>query len=74
MNQPKIKNVYENNRKFINWKYILVNFYVLAYNNGAKIAKQCKHSTKLKLIYDFYYTLYTFLSLGWSMKTKYLST
>ena len=30
-------------------------YFALAYN-GAKIAKQCKHCTKLELISDFYQT------------------
>ena len=44
-------------------------YFVLAYN-PAKIAKQCEHCTKLEL--NLLFLLYTFLSLGWSMKTKYL--
>ena len=44
MEQPKLKNVYNKNSKFITLKY---NFYVLAYNL-AKIDKQCEHCTKLE--------------------------
>ena len=52
MKQPKLKNVYNKNSKFINLKY---NFYVLAYI-CAKIDKQCEHFTKLEKIYYFYHT------------------
>ena len=44
MNQPKLKNVYNKNSKFINLKY---NFYVLVYNR-ANIDKQCEQCTKLE--------------------------
>ena len=68
MDQPKIKNVYEKIGNLlietINFVYCILYvfcisiqnmYFVLAYN-GAKIAKQCKHCTKLELIYDFYQT------------------
>ena len=53
MDQHKIKNMYENNRKFINRKYkFQCIYFVLAYNR-AEIAKHC---TKLELFYDYFHT------------------
>ena len=56
MDQPKLKNVYNKNCKFINLQNIIS---VLAYNH-AKIDKQCEHCvTRMNLLF----LSYTFLCL-----------
>ena len=38
MDQPKLKNVFDKNRKVINWKYKFCFMYKVLENNRAKIA------------------------------------
>ena len=47
-------------------------YFVLAYN-GAKIAKQCKHCTKLDLISDFYQTRFWAQAGPWKPNNNFIS-
>ena len=54
MDQPKTKPCMKNSN-FNQLKRKKFLFYVLE-NNRSKIAKQCKHCTKLELIFNYYHT------------------
>ena len=71
MDQPKLQNVYENNRIFLSIENI--NLYVLVFCISIQSCKDCQtvqtiYTTRI----NFRILLNTFLILGWFIKTKYL--